>query len=122
MHDFGAILRTAICFPLTLSLMLGIAGLRTKTKQERMEAELEKQIAQDFVPVFRFAIASDVHVRDASAPRNAERFAEMFRSAYRYSDTHPAYTALDAVLHRENSIQQWQNSYLSQIHTEQSPG
>ena len=91
-------LRTIICFPLSMAMLLGAGALRPVVRQRAMEKELAEETKEDFVPVFRFAIASDVHVRDASDPRNANRFAEMFRAAYRYSDSHPAYTCLDAVL------------------------
>lgn len=98
MESVWLFLRTVLCFPLALSLLLGVGGLRAKDSQRALEEKLERDIASDFVPVFRFAIASDVHIRGASDRRNADRFAEMFRSAYRYSDAHATYRSLDAVL------------------------
>lgn len=91
------VLRTLLCFPLSLVLLVGLA-VPNKTQQTQIEERMQQQAAQEFVPVFRFAVASDVHVKDASEPRNADRFAKLFQTAYRYADAHPTYQALDAVL------------------------
>ena len=90
--------RVWLCLPLSLSLLLGAGMLRPRDRQAQMEQSLRAEIQKDFVPVFRFAIASDAHICDASYPRNADRFAALFRTAYRYSDAHPTYRTLDAVL------------------------
>ena len=91
------VLRTILCLPLSLLLLLGL-GVPTKTRQAELEKQVQAEVEKDFVPVFRFVIASDVHVMDASKPRNAERFAKLFQTAYRYADTHESYKSLDAVL------------------------
>ena len=91
------LLRTIFCFVLSLALLIG-GGLPTKTQQIEREKRVQAQIETEFVPVLRFVIASDVHVMDASKPRNAERFAKLFQTAYRYADAHESYKALDAVL------------------------
>ncbi len=86
-----------LAFPLALLMLLtGISPI-SHHKQAKLEAALAASTAQDFVPVFRFAIASDVHVR-ANDRTNADRLAMLFQTAYRYSDNHATYQSLDAVL------------------------
>ena len=96
-HTAFSALRTLLCFPLSLLLLIGV-GVPTKSRQLELEQRVQAEAEKDFVPVFRFAVASDVHVMDASNPRNAERFAQLFRTAYRYADAHASYKSLDAVL------------------------
>ncbi len=91
------LMRTILCLPLSLALMLGV-GVPTKMRQTKLEERIQEEIEKPFVPVFRFAIASDLHIEDASHPRNAERFAKLFQTAYRYADAHESYKELDAVL------------------------
>ena len=40
----------------------------------------------EFVPVLRFAVASDVHVNDSGSDVEEERLAKMFEIAYRHSE------------------------------------
>ena len=82
-----------------LALLLLVSGISpvSESRQKKLEAQLAAAVGQPFAPVFRFAIASDVHIK-AEDDTNAERFAKLFETAYRYSDTHPTYTSLDAVL------------------------
>ena len=96
-YTIPMLLRSLLIFPLSLLLLIG-AGVPTKARQIELEQRVQTEAEKDFVPVFRFAVASDVHVMDASDPRNAERFAQLFRTAYRYADSHESYNALDAVL------------------------
>ena len=91
------LLRAIVCLPLSMTLLIG-GGVPVKTRQIKLEKRVEEEISKPFVPVFRFAVASDVHIQDASSPRNADRFAKLFESAYRYSDAHESYKSLDAVL------------------------
>ncbi len=88
---------TLLALPLALITLISGISFVPKSKQEELEANLEKELAEDFEPVFRFAITSDVHI-SASDNTNAERLAKMFETAYRYSDSHPSYNTLDAVL------------------------
>ena len=69
----------------------------SRSRQIELEAQNADAIAQEFVPVFRFAIASDVHI-SANDRTNTDRFTKLFETAYRYSDDHPTYKCLDAVL------------------------
>ncbi len=86
-----------LAFPLALLMLLtGISPI-SGSRQAKLEAELAASIEQDFVPVFRFAITSDVHVR-ANDSTTADRLAQLFQTAYRYSGSHPTYKTLDAVL------------------------
>ena len=87
----------ALLVPLALVMLAtGISPI-PKTKQAHMQAQLETQIKEEFEPVFRFAIASDVHI-NTDSDTNTERFAKLFQTAYRYSENHPTYKTLDAVL------------------------
>ncbi len=79
-----------------LMLLTGISPV-TKSKQAELEKKLAEAVEQDFVPVFRFAITSDVHVK-ANDRTNADRLAKLFQTAYRYSEGHATYKSLDAVL------------------------
>ena len=88
------------CFynvPLYWISLFGDGGARAKEKQKKLEAETAAEAAGPFTPVLRFAVASDVHI-SADDPRNADRLAALFRSAYRYADADAAYPRLDAVL------------------------
>ena len=79
-----------------LMLATGFAPV-SRTRQAQMESQLATEIGQPFEPVFRMAVASDVHVKTED-DTNAKRFAKLFETAYRYSGAHPTYTAPDAVL------------------------
>ena len=96
-HPVLNFLRILLCLPLSMTLLLG-GGVPTRARQVELEKKTDADTQQSFVPVFRFAVASDVHIHDASNPRNANRFAQMFQTAYRYSDAHESYKSLDAVL------------------------
>ena len=79
-----------------LILVTGVSPV-TPAQQKAREAETEASTAIDFAPVFRFAVASDVHI-SAGDDTNAKRLAKLFETAYRYSEAHPAYNTLDAVV------------------------
>jgi 3',5'-cyclic AMP phosphodiesterase CpdA len=66
-------------------------------RQKTDETVTQTSIAEAFTPVFRFAVASDVHI-NANDGTNTERFRQLFASAYRYADNHPSYRLLDAVV------------------------
>ncbi|MBQ6043333.1 MAG: metallophosphoesterase [Clostridia bacterium] len=50
-----------------------------------------------FVPVIRFAVASDIHISSAS-DASYRRFVELFNTAYAYAESDPEYNKLDAVI------------------------
>ncbi len=50
-----------------------------------------------FVPVIRFAVASDVHISYSNSAE-ARRFEQLFKSAYGYAESDPDYDKLDAVI------------------------
>ncbi len=90
-------IRGFLIVPLALLMLVtGISPI-TKSGQKKLEADLAASVEQDFVPVFRFAITSDVHIK-ANDRTNADRLAKLFETAYRYSDGHATYKSLDAVL------------------------
>lgn len=86
-----------LALPVALITLMTEFSFISKEKQEALEAALAQNLEADFTPVFRFAIASDVHI-STKDPTTAERLAQMFETAYRYSDSHPSYQCLDAVL------------------------
>lgn len=86
-----------LCVPVALFTLISEISFISKDKQKKIETNLETDIAKPFKPVFRFAITSDVHITAANNT-NAERLKKMFETAYRYSDSHPTYNSLDAVL------------------------
>lgn len=51
-------------------------------------------IADEFTPILRFVVASDVHYADAVTVQD-EKFEAMLNGAYAYADGHGKYTALD---------------------------
>jgi len=90
-------IKAILAFPLAFLMLLTGLSFVPKTKQQEMETQLAEDIEGDFVPVFRFAIASDVHIT-AGDDRNGDRLAKMFQTAYAYADAHPTYQTLDAIL------------------------
>ena len=78
-----------------LMLVTGFSPV-TKSRQKVLEADLAEDIERDFVPVFRFAIASDVHIK-TDDDTTTKRFEKLFRTAYEYADSHESYNGLDAV-------------------------
>lgn len=94
---FFARIKAILAYPLAfLMLLTGLSFVPKSTQQER-EAELAADIAGEFTPIFRFVIASDVHI-NANDGKNGDRLAKMFQTAYAYSDAHPSYNTLDAFL------------------------
>ena len=77
-------------------LITGLAPISAETQRSR-EAQNEASVAEAFTPVFRFAVASDIHI-NADDPTNTERLQKLFETAYRYADGHPAYRLLDALV------------------------
>ena len=53
---------------------------------------------EDFTPVVRFAVCSDVHLDGSPAQPAAERLGWLFDDSYAYAESSPVYKALDAVL------------------------
>ncbi|MBR5409076.1 MAG: metallophosphoesterase [Clostridia bacterium] len=90
-------LLTILSLPLVFIMLVTGTSTVTKSKQEEREKDLEAEIQEEFVPVFRFAIASDVHI-STSDDTTAKRLAKLFQTAYAYADAHETYNCLDAVL------------------------
>lgn len=83
--------------PMALLMLITGFSFVPKSRQETLEAELAQELEGDFVPVFRFAITSDIHITTGD-DTNTRRFAKLFETAYRYAESHPTYTGLDAVV------------------------
>lgn len=79
-----------------LTLVTGVS-LVTPARQKTLEAEVETSVSEGFEPVIRFAVASDVHI-SVGDDTNAKRLAKLFETAYRYSEVHPTYNTLDALV------------------------
>lgn len=60
--------------------------------------KLPPKTPEDFVPVLRFAVCSDVHLSGERDDANAEHFRDFFLQSYAYSKEHPLYNSLDAVM------------------------
>ena len=60
------------------------------------EAFGNEKIANDFTPILRFAVASDIHYGE-SANAQDTKLQNLMEGAYDYSDNHAKYTALDGV-------------------------
>ena len=58
----------------------------------------EKSGQEEFVPVLRFSVASDVHIRNNTAALNGhEQLALLYKTAYAYSEADPNYNKLDGM-------------------------
>lgn len=88
-----------LSLPLALFMLVTGVSFISKSKQEGLEAELAKDLEQAdrFEPVFRFAVATDVHI-NANDDTTTRRLEKMLETAYAYSDAHETYNSLDAVI------------------------
>ena len=84
--------------PPKLRRACGNGSVRSVQRQVEKERLLKHELEKPFEPVFRFAVASDLHIEGPDRPCHADRLTGLFRSAYRYADAHPSYRNLDAVL------------------------
>ncbi len=69
----------------------------SKKEQQKREARLQTQIDTPFAPVFRFAVATDIHINENN-PERVDRLKEMFATAYAFAANDAAHPTLDAVL------------------------
>ena len=90
--------RLVMILSMPLAFLMLVTGLSPipRMKQELLEEAVEAEIAGEFTPVFRFAVASDVHI-NAGDDTTAKRLAKLFETAYRYAHAQP-YPTLDAVV------------------------
>ena len=86
-----------LCIPVAVFTLVSGVSFISKDKQMSLDEKIAKETQEDFTPVFRFAVASDVHI-SASDNTNAERLAKLFETAYDYSDNHASYNSLDALV------------------------
>ena len=86
-----------LCIPVAVFTLVSGVSFISKDKQMLLDEKIAKETQEDFTPVFRFAVASDVHI-SASDNTNAERLAKLFETAYDYSDNHASYNSLDALV------------------------
>ncbi len=86
-----------LCLPLALFMLLTELTPVTEKQQKAREEAVETAIEEDFEPIFRFAVASDIHISTGDST-NTRRFEQLFHSAYRYAENHPTYQTLDALV------------------------
>ena len=72
------------------------------------------QIANDFVPILRFVVASDVHYGE-SANAQDQKLRDLMDGAYDYSDNHARYKALDGVFFVGDVADKGQESELNRF-------
>ncbi len=75
------------------------AASRNVSEKQQLNREIPYDIlaADDFTPVLRFAVASDVHISVGDDARNP-RLGQLFDTAYAYADASSTYKGLDAVV------------------------
>ena len=95
------LLRPVFCLLLALVLLCTPACKAPATQNGttgNTESSGGMQITDDFVPVLRFAVTSDVHIRgDEKNMQSNDRLASFISTAYGYSDAHPNYKKLDGM-------------------------
>ena len=69
----------------------------SEKEQRAREVRAEQLAVEEFKPVLRFAVASDVHISVGDDARNP-RLGELFKTAYAYAEGHKSYKKLDAVV------------------------
>lgn len=52
----------------------------------------------DFEPILRFTVCSDIHLNSKMNGKNSKRYASLFEQSYEYSKNHSTYNSLDAVM------------------------
>ena len=76
-----------------------MAASRNVSEKQQRNREIPYDVlsAEDFTPVLRFAVASDVHISVGDDARNP-RLGQLFDTAYAYADASSTYKGLDAVV------------------------
>ena len=88
-------LRSAICLLLVAVLLAGGLPAGVTAAQETQNTVPQ---GDNFVPVLRFAVTSDVHIRnDAEKINGHEQLAKLYETVYAYAENHPVYDKLDAL-------------------------
>ncbi len=93
------------CIFLSALLLLGVCvSCRSQGDESDTDAstadttdKATSELPNDFVPVIRFAVASDTHITNKTNVE-AERMKKLFQSAYRYAESNENYSGLDAVV------------------------
>ena len=95
-------MKKLLCLALVI-LMLVTAGCQkadqpgtTNTTGSTTADNTQKE--DPFVPVMRFVVTSDVHIREEAVDlQSRERLSQLYDTAYSYADNHPDYKKLDAI-------------------------
>ncbi len=90
---FGQVMSSLLTILITLEFSIfSLNGVRNKEPEP---------VPDDFTPVVRFAVCSDVHLNgDRSAPE-AVKYKALFEEAYKYAESQK-YDKLDAALNARN--------------------
>ena len=72
------------------------ASVNTLTSPFALSAK-EVNTPDDFTPVVRFAVCSDVHIEDAGDELRISRFEDMIETSYKIAESDSSYNKLDAV-------------------------
>ena len=84
------LIRSSLCFLLIAALLAPYLPPKA--------IAVQGTASDDFVPVLRFVVASDVHIRNnADAITGHEQLAKLYETAYAYSESHSIYNKLDAM-------------------------
>lgn len=92
-------LRTVGCLLLIAAMLLTTTACSKPTRQNPTTAPTQAVIPSGFdKPILRFAVTSDVHIREASNNfESRERLASFISTAYAYSDAQTDYKKLDGI-------------------------
>lgn len=96
-------LRSAACLLLAATLLASGMPVRA-TAAEPVEVIAPE--TEDFIPVLRFVVTSDVHIRnDTDKITGHEQLAKLYETAYAYTESHPVYNKLDAIFFNGDNTQ-----------------
>ena len=114
-------LQSAICLLMAAVLLMGGMPFGV-TGAQATEPE-----AEAFVPVLRFVVTSDVHIRnDTDKITGHEQLAKLYETAYAYSEAHPVYDKLDAIFfngdNTQGGSQQQQTYFFNYLKQHTKPG
>lgn len=103
-----------VCFLLCLLFLLTACGDKTPSDTEQSSTnpvtepepptetteapEVTPVVQEEFVPVFRFLVTSDIHFGPTYPSTESQRFAQLFKSSYKYAESHPDYQSVDALI------------------------
>ena len=79
-----------------LTSLIGAAFTLSGVMSGTQGAEIKTP--EDFEPVLRFTVCSDIHLGSEMEQTNSKRYVSLFEQSYEYSENHDTYKKLDAVV------------------------